>query len=169
MTPAFSERQHFTTPWLWALILGLAALFTYGAWRQLILGEPWGTKPGPDWAILMSWLFAGVALPALFASAHLRTEVRGDGIRIRFFPFHLRWRNWSYSEIESVEAREYSPLGEFGGWGIRIAPQGWAYNVSGRLGIQLVLRSGQWILIGTRDPEGFLATVREVAGGRASR
>lgn len=169
MTPGFSERQHFTTPWLWVLILGLAALFTYGAWKQLILGEHWGSNPGPDWAILISWLVAGLALPALFASAHLRTEVRGDGIRIRFFPFHVRWRSWSYSEIESLEAREYSPLGEFGGWGIRIAPQGWAYNVSGRLGIQVVLQSGQRILIGTRDPEGFLAAVREAVGGRASR
>jgi type VI protein secretion system component VasK len=80
MTILFSERQHFTTPWLWILILGLAALFTYGAWKQLILGELWGSNPGPDWAILISWILAGVAIPALFASAHLRTEVRRDGI-----------------------------------------------------------------------------------------
>src|SRR5690606_7151954 len=91
---------------------------------------------------------------------HLRTEVRADRICIRFFPIHLRYRCWSWEEIASIDVREYSPLREYGGWGIRLGAKGWAYNVSGRIGVQLILKSGKRILIGTQEPDAFLAAVQ---------
>ena len=160
----FTERQHYTQVWVWVLVLGVAALFWYGVWNQLVLGEPWGSNPASDRVLFVSWLLAGLALPILFAFTHLRTEVRSNAICVRFFPFHLRRRCWILDELESVTAREYSGLLEFGGWGIRIGPSGWAYNVKGRLGVQLRFRSGKKILIGTQDPEGFVAALDQASG-----
>lgn len=157
----FDERQHFTQAWLWALLLGTAGLFWFGTWRQVVQGEPWGSNPAPDEAILVAWLLAGVSVPLLFAVAHLRTRVTRDGISVRFFPFHLRERHWTFDEIESIIPRKYRPLGEYGGWGIRVGLSGWAYNVKGRMGVQFRLRSGSRILVGTQDPEGFMAAVWE--------
>ncbi len=37
--------------------------------------------------------------------------------------------------------------------GIRYGPKGTAYNVSGKIGLQLELKNGKKILIGTRKPE----------------
>lgn len=169
----FTERQRFTAWWLWILLLGAAALVWWAAWVQLVEGRPFGTNPASDWGMLLVWLLAGVALPWLFLAAQLRTEVRDDGIHVRFRPFHLRERSWSFDEIAGMEPRRYSPMKEFGGWGIRLGPAGWAYNTSGDLGIQLVLRSGKRILIGTQDPDGFMAGVAEArrhsGGGRAAR
>jgi hypothetical protein len=160
----FVERQRFTQPWLWGLLLGVAALFSYGAFRQLVQGVPWGTKPASDPVLFVVWLLTAVALPALFALSHLRTEVRTDGIRIRFFPFHVRPRVWTWETIAHVEAREYSPLGEFGGWGIRLGFRGWAYNVAGNQGIEITFRAGHRFLVGTQDPDGFMRAVDEARG-----
>jgi len=157
----YTEQQRFTQPWLWAIILGMAAVFWHGAFRQLVRGEPWGTNPAGDIVLFLSWALAGLGFPLLFAYAHLRTEVRDDGIRVRFVPFHLRPRVWSWDRIARVEARDYSPFRDYGGWGIRIGPRGWAYNVSGSQGIELTFTAGHRILIGTRDPEGFMRAVEQ--------
>src|SRR5690606_27576762 len=92
--------------------------------------------------------------------AHLHTVVTSDGVRLRWFPFHLRYRAWRFDEIESAEPRRYRPLREYGGWGIRFGLGGRAYNVSGDLGVQRVLRSGRRILIGSRDPDALATAIR---------
>jgi hypothetical protein len=157
--PYFTERQRFRQPWLWLLIGGVAVLFWYGAWQQIVLGRPWGTNPAPDGVLILVVLLAGVAVPWLFLAGRLDTEVRDDGIHVRFFPFHRKPRVYAWADIESVEARVYSPLGEYGGWGIRYGFRGKAYNVSGNLGVELRLRGGWRVLIGTRDPAGFTAAI----------
>lgn len=41
------------------------------------------------------------------------------------------------------------------GWGIRLTPHGWLYNVSGLDAVELQLVSGKRIRIGTDEPEDF--------------
>jgi hypothetical protein len=49
---------------------------------------------------------------------------------------------------------KYSPLREFGGWGIRFAPgKKRAYSVSGNKGVELELSDGMHVLIGSQRPE----------------
>jgi hypothetical protein len=51
--------------------------------------------------------------------------------------------------------RQYSPIAEYGGWGLRLGlfGKGQAYNVSGDKGLQLEFTTGQRLLIGTNKPE----------------
>jgi hypothetical protein len=64
----------------------------------------------------------------------------------------------------SAEPRTYSPVLEFGGWGIRVGGGGMAYNVSGNEGVQLVLKSGRRVLIGTRQPDVLMSALRAATG-----
>jgi hypothetical protein len=153
------ERQRFTQPWLWILIGGVTLIIWWGGYQQLVLGEPFGNNPAPDALLVVMLILFGIGFPLLFMRARLDSEVTTTGIRIRFFPFHLRYREWRFDEIDSIEARAYSPLGEFGGWGIRLGFRGIAYNVTGNLGIQLELLNGRRILIGTQDPDSFMDAV----------
>ncbi|MES2389410.1 MAG: hypothetical protein V4543_15515, partial [Bacteroidota bacterium] len=58
--------------------------------------------------------------------------------------------------------RTYSPMGEYGGWGIRYGiNKGWLYNVSGNMGLQLELLDGKKVLIGTRKPDEIIAALRK--------
>jgi hypothetical protein len=153
------ERQRFTQPWLWLLVLGVTVIIWGGGFQQLVLGTPFGNNPAPDIVLLIMLILFGIGFPLLVLRARLDSEVTTDGIRIRFFPFHIRFREWTFDDIDSVEARTYSPISEFGGWGIRLGCRCMAYNVKGDQGIQLVLRTGRRILIGTQDPDSFMDAV----------
>jgi hypothetical protein len=48
------------------------------------------------------------------------------------------------------------------GWGIRKTPDGWLYNVSGLLAVELRMKSGEKYRIGTDDPSGLLNAIEAV-------
>jgi hypothetical protein len=48
------------------------------------------------------------------------------------------------------------------GWGIRKTPDGWLYNVSGLLAVELRMKSGEKYRIGTDDPLGLLNAIGTV-------
>ncbi|WP_342678629.1 DUF6141 family protein [Methanofollis sp. UBA420] len=165
--PLFRERQHFTQPWLWAVLLLIAGVAWWGAVQQVYFGVPFGNRPAPDWGMAGIALLFGTLFPFFFVVLHLTVEVRAGGIAYRYFPFHLGFRVIPAEEIVRLEACTYSPLKEFGGWGIRWGAGGWrAYTTGGDRGVRVYLQDGRKILFGSRDPEGFVAAVRAVQGRR---
>jgi len=56
-------------------------------------------------------------------------------------------------------AREYKPIREYGGWGIRYVIGGIAYNVYGNKGVQLILKNKKKVLVGTQKPEEFYQAI----------
>lgn len=106
----------------------------------------------------------GILLLVIFLLLGLRldTEIRNDGVYVRFFPFALRLKRYGWEEIEKAYVRPYKPLLEYGGWGIRYGRKGKALNVSGNMGLQLELKNGKKLLIGTRKPEVLQAVIEEL-------
>ncbi|WP_298665464.1 DUF6141 family protein [uncultured Methanofollis sp.] len=163
----FRERQHFTQVWLWAVLALIAGIAWWGAVQQLLLGIPFGNNPAPDWGMAVITIVFGTLFPLFFAVLHLTVEVRVDGIAYRYFPLHLRFRVIPAGEIVRLEACTYSPMKEFGGWGIRRGAGGWrAYTTGGDRGVRVYLRDGRKVLFGSRDPEGFVAAARASQGRR---
>jgi hypothetical protein len=155
----FKEEQRFRQPWLWVIVLIASIIPWIGMIVQVISGQKVGDRPAPDWLIILIWLVFGVGFPLFFYSIRLITEVHRDGIHIRFFPFHRKFKTYRYDEIESFAARQYKPIREYGGWGIRYSLGGMAYNVYGNKGVQLVLKSKKKILVGTQRPEEFYQAI----------
>ncbi len=151
----FTEIQKMRQPWVWAIIfLPLALVIWY--WKQML----------PEPVMLIVPLIMGILCPLLFYICNLRTEVRADGLYFRFFPFQRSFHKIGISDIKTYEVRTYMPIMEYGGWGIRYSLRyGKAYNVSGNLGIQLVLKNGSKILFGSQKPEEFLEALKKVAAG----
>ena len=158
----FKEEQRFRQLWLWVFIFLASIIPWLGIIIQVILGQKLGNNPAPNWIIILMWLVFGIGFPLLFYSIKLITEVHKDGIHIRFFPFHRKFKNFQYAEIESYLAREYKPIREYGGWGIRYTLGGMAYNVYGNKGVQLILKNKKKILIGTQKPEEFYKAINKV-------
>ena len=158
--PSFREEQRFSQIWVWLIVIGVAALIWYSTFMQIIQRRPFGENPAPNTLLIIFWLLFGIGMPALLLSARLITEVRMDGIYIRFFPFHFSYKEIAFQDLKSFEVRRYNALREYGGWGIRYGPQGKAYNVGGNRGVQLVLTDGKRILIGSQKPEEFLAAIQ---------
>ncbi len=65
-------------------------------------------------------------------------------------------------------ARRYSPLREYGGWGIRYGWSGWAYNLRGHEGVQLVFQNGGKLLLGSQQPQELEAAIRSIMKGDAA-
>jgi hypothetical protein len=100
------------------------------------------------------------ALVFLFAS--LKTHYSQDGIEIKFFPFLRKKKFISWKDVRSAEIREYRPIKEYGGWGVRFSPQGRAYNVQGKWGLQLILKDDKKLLIGTLRPDELNAYINSL-------
>lgn len=47
------------------------------------------------------------------------------------------------------------------GWGIRLTPHGWLYNVSGFTALEIILKSGAKYRIGTDNPQGLENALKE--------
>jgi len=47
------------------------------------------------------------------------------------------------------------------GWGIHLTPYGWLYNVSGFDAVAITLRDGRKFALGTDDPHGLVAAIRD--------
>jgi len=157
---SFVEMQRFSQPWIWILTLPLclggAGWSIWGAIGQLAQGRPFGDEPMSNAGLLVATLIIVPILLGilwLIARARLHIEVHGDGLYLRFAPFHRRWRRIGWDQITRAEARTYRPILEYGGWGIRMGRHGWAYNVRGNRGLQLELAGGRRILIGSQQAE----------------
>jgi hypothetical protein len=144
----FREEQRFRKLWIWALILFIVALQWWGWIQQILLGQPFGDNPGPDWLMWLLLVVFGIAFPIFFFSLRLVVEVNEQGVLLRFIP--LSRRLIQFDEIERCEATDYQPLRDYGGWGIRGLGNNRAFNVSGNQGVRLQLRSGDVVLIGSQ-------------------
>jgi hypothetical protein len=156
---AFHEEQRLTQWWIRLIALVVAALGWWAFVAQIVLGEPWGNRPAPDWVVWLIFLLMGIGLPALLLFAKLSVTVTAEAVRIRWMPF--AWRTIRLADIEAAEARTYRPLLEYGGWGVRWAPgRGMAWNASGDRGVQLTLASGKQLLIGSQRAKELERAIR---------
>jgi|SRR5580692_1048213 hypothetical protein len=145
--PYFKERQR-SPFWLLLPVYLIDALLAYGCVVQLGFGKPFGTKPTTNSVMILIACLVFL-LSYVLSSIALDTEISADGISVRFTPFIWRWKRYSWDKVSAAYVAEYSPMRDFGGWGIKWGGGGTAYSISGNFGIQLVFRDGKRLLIGT--------------------
>ncbi len=106
------------------------------------------------------------AVVALFLASFGSLEVRvdEDAVRLRFGVGLIR-RTIALDRIEST-ARVRNRW--WYGWGIRLTPHGWLWNVAGLDAVELRLTDGKLFRIGTGDPEGLQGAL-EARLGRERR
>ena len=151
-TARFEEHQRFRQPWLWAILLGACVVSAAAAIVAIRDGR------GSPWAALFVLLPASLAW--LLYRLDMAVRVDGQALSIGFLPL---WRTRiPLADIASCEPRTYRPILEYGGWGVRYSPfgRGWAYNVSGNHGVQLVLAHGRRVLVGSQRPEELAGAIR---------
>ena len=158
----FSETQRFRQWWLWILLIGSNVFTFYGAYKQVINGHTFGDKPASNTELLIS---TGITLltTILFLIIRLDTQIKKDGVYVKFFPLHLKFRHYSCTQLSKCYVRKYSPMGEFGGWGLRFGFGGKAYNISGNQGLQLEFTNNKKLLIGTQKPEELTEALNQIS------
>ncbi len=159
----FTERQRFKQWLLWLILLGINGIFLFGVFKQIIGGQQFGNKPMSNAGLLIATGLT-IILTILFVNIRLDTTIKKDGIYVRFFPFHIKFKHYTWDRLTKSFVRQYSPLTEYGGWGLRIGlfGKGKAYNVSGDKGLQLEYIDNKKLLIGTNKPDELRKTLNQV-------
>lgn len=161
----FKEVQRFKVWWAWLGVIALNILFIYAIVQQVIFGKAFGTKPAPDYVLIIVELFV-LLISFFLLSIKLKTRITDKGIFYQFYPFQFKERTIEWHELKDAYIREYNSFHEYGGWGIRYgSPKtGRAINTSAssNMGLQLQFSDGKLLLIGTRRPDEIKLILEQV-------
>jgi hypothetical protein len=159
----FSERQKFKQWWLWLILFGINGLFLFGVFKQVIGGQQFGNNPMSNAGLLIATGLT-ILLTLLFINFRLDTQIKMDGIYIRFFPFHIKFKHYAWESLTKSYVRSYSAIAEYGGWGLRLGLFGkeTAYNVSGSKGLQLEFKKNKKLLIGTNKADELSEALNKI-------
>lgn len=138
----YSEEQAFDHVWLWAL-MGI---------ELLVIMIPLILTGQAIWTIAVA-MGVMVMTMALLGSLRLRTRIDQHGVHFQMRVFHWKEQTIPWADIDQIYVRQYSPVAEYGGWGMKGVGKNRAYNVRGNYGIQIVKKDGRRILIGTQRPD----------------
>ena len=145
----FIEKQKFSQWWLY-VIIGASLLFMIIP--ILINSDDISTDIAAKTSLIISiLLIAGAVLFIRMMTLH--TRIDDKGIHYRFTPFQGKQYLIVWNDISKVYVRKYNAITEYGGWGFRgyiFKSGGKAFNVMGNKGIQIVLKNGKKMLIGTQ-------------------
>ncbi len=154
MNSVFTETQKFNKWWHY-LIAGVPVVLLIVVMSLVqfdIVESKDGTKAP---ALFFTTIIITSSCFIWFTLLKLNTEINSEGIFVNFFgiPFCKRAIKWE--DLQSISIITYSPLTDYGGWGVRysISGNGWCYNVAGTKGIKMVYKNGKPFLIGTQKPE----------------
>jgi len=158
----FREVQTFSSTFRFLLVVLMAvsfAIFAIALWETITNPKTTNTLAPTLLSILA--MAIPIAFTILFFILKLETEVRSDGLYVRFYPMHIRFRKFTGENLAEFYTRTYKPIREYGGWGIRCSftGKGKAYNVSGNKGVQLVLTNGKKLLIGSQKPDELASAI----------
>jgi len=106
--------------------------------------------------------FTALMLLLLASFCSLTVSVDRDKVVARFGPGPIR-RTVFVADIRDVRIVRNK---WWYGWGIRLTPHGWLYNVSGLDAIEVELADGRRVRFGTDEPDQLAAAIRRTAGLR---
>jgi len=115
-------------------------------------------------AVWVSVLLIVVGLLLFVPYGGQRTLVTRDAVTVRWGLFGLPVLRLRMSDIASAETHRFSPLRDFGGYGIRFNREMKAYYLRGGTGVLLTLHNGKKYLIGSDKPADLLAVVGSITG-----
>jgi hypothetical protein len=150
LSAPFLEVQRLRRVWMWVALGVPAAALLLISTDQLVLnsaGNSLLTWPSVLLAVLV------LLLIAIFVNkTYLVTGIDRQGVYFRFFPLQLGYKLIRWDDIDEAYVRRYDALSEYGGWGVKFGSFGKSYTVRGKYGLQLDLRDGRRILLGTQKP-----------------
>lgn len=142
----FNEKQRFNQWYIWLVLFSLL-IFRF----IKLLSSKKNELEVND--ILTSFLQSNkliIAIILIIFIVRLKTSINHKGIKVSFSS--ILNLNWAWSEIEKFEIISYS----FVGFGIRLSTKyGTVYNVRGNKGLQIHLKNGKKILIGTQKAQAL--------------
>jgi len=138
----FEEKQRFNQPFIYLLFGITACVIGYKSYQETA-----SIQIGTGEIIFL-------CVAAFIFIINLKTRIDEEGIHIKMFPIHFSYKKYKWKEVGAIKVVTYSPLMDYGGWGIRISfKKGTAYNTRGDKGIKIQMKNGDLRMIGTQKKD----------------
>lgn len=132
----FREVQRFPA-WLRLLIVLSMALAI--ALAGFVLDSMFALEESPPRSSVILTVALGMLLPAalsvLILFVRLETFVRPDGLYVRLFPLHIKFKKFTSDQIAESYPCTYKPIRDYGGWGIRCGRKVQGHTTSKETGV----------------------------------
>lgn len=163
----FKEEQRFKQWWVWLIIvftlLAVIVPLVNAITEEQAQINSSGTARLVLYGVLAVLFLVTVLITLLFIK--LKTKITDEGIYVSYFPFMRKWKKFALKEIEKYEIRRYRAVLEYGGYGMRTRRKaGRAFTISGNIGLQLYLKNGKKLLIGTQKKQAIEYTMVKLVG-----
>lgn len=142
----FKEEQRFTQTWL-LVLLAISVIAPLLIITKEYLAEDSTTMSSNEFILTLVAISVSIGFIFFF---RLSTRIDEKGIHYQFFPVHFSIKTIAWSGINSAIIRNYDPIGDYGGWGIKGSSlwgkKGKSVTISGDIGIQLKLKKRKTII-----------------------
>jgi len=148
-SPVFHEEQAFRQRHARVALATPPAAILFITLRQLVWRRPWGNPPVSNGELL----FLSILLVLVYVrlvTVRLVTDLRPTEIAVRLRGLWQK-RKIPMDQVRAARVVEYDPVRDFGGYGFRSGARGPAYIAGGNRGVELELRDGRKVLIGSQD------------------
>lgn len=154
------EQQHLHPAWQ-VLILATAAGCIAAA---VVTTATQSSPPAASWVPLPFTALLLMVVYLMFA----RVVVTVEPAKVWVTTGYFGWPRWEFTsdQIEWFRPVTFSPLRDFGGWGIRYGRNNrMCINAAGNKGLEIKLHNRQrTYVVGSNDPDALAAAVRTVTG-----
>ncbi len=141
----FNEEQTYRGTWIIYLIL-LFELPTIVLLLVFYFRAEDKSEMGTALIVVVSTL---LLIFLLILNLKLETRIDDKGVSFRYFPFIRNWRLIEKDRILSIQVINYSPITDYGGWGLKGNKTAKAYSILGDEGILISTGERKKIMIGT--------------------
>lgn len=158
MTESYLHREQQSVGWWAHLLMVIIAASALATAMGLI---PSGQGEIPAVVIPL-----GIVAFVYLVFTPMTVEIDRDELRVTFG--RLGRPRWSFEleEIEDPRVVQFSPLWDYGGWGIRVRGHSTCLNQRGNCGVRFTYHGRDYV-IGSDDPGRLMAALRAVRGSRA--
>ncbi|MCG2612906.1 hypothetical protein LZZ85_01395 [Terrimonas sp. NA20] len=135
-----------------ALIFGVVLLFNHFSAKEMPVFS------GFLWGGFVVFIFLQILASSSF---QLITQIRDDGIYVRFPPYQTQFAKFAWEDIEEIHVRKFNPAKEYG-FGVRLSPNGRGYTIPGDTGIYIILKNQSSVMISTAMPEEVMEVLKKL-------
>lgn len=151
--------------WVYLIIAPMFVMLIWNFVQQILLGEPFGSNPAPDWGVWLILIVCGIGLPWLIFASKQTITVNGKTVYVSLMQF---WKTaFTLDQVVKYYPRDFEPMRDFWGWGIRYGLRKGSKWIKACVyfnensGIQFELRNGRRILIGSRQTDQFFEAINK--------
>ena len=148
--------REYTPLALWARMLVWAA--TFGIAASLLIAPPASSSQSERLGTAAALLCLGLVIEVVLNG--LTVHLTSDQLTLHLGRVPVIRKRIPLARIQSVEAIDYRPLREFGGWGVRGFGKRQAWTARGNRAVRLTLDDAREIYVGSDDPRPLAERVR---------